>query len=257
VKSTSIHIPIHAPSEDKIIVHQDKFRRQQQHNEELRRQQEQEAAECYRWEAEEENCRAIKDESQRRASEEETSPSTGRRKALKEAHSANNVQVLGSCPLLKYLVIADRLLEHFQDSVDKCQLDEAYVFGLRFASLALSSLPQHPEWNLNTNSEGKKRLTSQANDVLLNLDVIKQRMDAEELKKIEVETIARKKEEVQKKEAEENQRRQFDKERRSLQRKRNNLEEERAQFHALLRSKREIEQKTAIGFRRSVFSCFS
>jgi len=157
---------------------------------------------------------------------------------------------------LKYLVIADRLLEHFQDSVDKCQLDEAYVFGLRFASLALSSLPQHPEWNLNTNSEGKKRLTSQANDVLLNLDVIKQRMDAEELKKIEVETIARKKEEHGKKEAEEHQRRQLDEERWNLQRKRNNLEEERAQFYALLRSKREIEQKNCNWFSPKCFFLF-
>merc|ERR1712183_676615 len=157
---------------------------------------EQVAAEHHRRETEEAHYRAVREESRRRAYDEEISPSAGRRKALKEADSANNLQVLGSCPLLKYIDIADRLLEHFQDAINKCQLDEAYVFGIRFANLALSSLPQHPQWKLNTNSEGKKRLASQANDVLLNLDVIKQRMDAEELKKIEVETIARKKEEV-------------------------------------------------------------
>merc|ERR1712183_390090 len=218
---------------------------------------EQVAAEHHRRETEEAHCIAVKEESRRRASEEETSPSAVRRKALKEADSANNLQVLGSCPLLKYLDIADRLLEHFQDAINKCQLDEAYVFGIRFANLALSSLPQHPQWKLNTNSEGKKRLASQVNEVLLNLHVIKQQMDAEELMKIEVETIAREAEEIRKKDAEEHQRRQLDEERWSLQRKRNNLEEERAQFHALLRSKREIEQKSAIGFRRSVFSCFS
>jgi len=243
--------------EDEILVRKEKFQGQQQHTEEFRRHQEQEAAECHQREAEEANRKSIKEELRRRASEKKISPSAGRRKALKEADSVNNLQVLGSCPLFKYLDIADLLLELFQDAVVKCRLDEAYVFGLRFVSLALSSLPQHPQWKLNTNSGSKKRLASQVNEVILNLDVIKQQMDAEELMKIEVETIAREEERIRKKEAEEHQRRQLDEERWSLQRKRNNLEEERAQFHALLRSKREIEQKSAIGFRRSVFSCFS
>ena len=109
----------------------------------------------------------------------EDSPSAERRKALKEADAANELRVLDSCPLSKYIDIAGRLLDHFQDAVDGRRLDEAYVFGLRFANLCLSSLPQHPEWRSDTSKKSTKRLTSQVRDVLCMMDVIKQRMDAD------------------------------------------------------------------------------
>jgi hypothetical protein len=173
-----------------------------------------------------------------------SSPSAGRRKALKEADSANQLRVLESYPLLKYFNISDRLLGHFQDAVYERRLDEAYVYGLRFANLGVSSLPQHPEWKSNTNSKGKKRLASQVEDVLCMMNVIKQRMDAEELMKIKTEMIARKEEEIQKVEAEERRKQQVDEVWQKEQQKRNALDKEREEFYAQQRSqrKKEIEQ---------------
>jgi len=173
-----------------------------------------------------------------------SSPSAGRRKALKEADSANQeLRVFESYPLAKYFDISGRLLDHFQDAVYKRRLDEAYVFGLRFANLGLC-LPQHPEWKSNTNSKGVKRLTSQVEDVLCMMDVIKQRMDAEELMKIKAGTIAREEKEDQKRETEERRTQQVEMERQRERQKRNALEKEREEFYAQQRSqkKKEIEQ---------------
>ena len=179
----------------------------------------------------------------------EDSPSAERRKALKEADAANELRVLDSCPLSKYIDIAGRLLDHFQDAVDGRRLDEAYVFGLRFANLCLSSLPQHPEWRSDTSKKSTKRLTSQVRDVLCMMDVIKQRMDAEELAKIKIALIAKEKEEALEKEAEDRRKRQLDDERQREQNIRDALEAERARFLAEQRHQRQEElkkfQKTA------------
>jgi len=172
------------------------------------------------------------------------SPSAGRRKALKEADSPNQeLRVFESYPIAKYFDISDHLLDHFQNAVYKRRLDEAYVFGLRFANLGLC-LPQHPEWKSNTNSKGGKRLTSQIEDVLCMMDVIKQRMDAEELMKIKARTIAREVKEAQKRETEEFQKQQVELERQRERQKCNVLEKEREEFYAQQRSqrKKEIEQ---------------
>ena len=173
----------------------------------------------------------------------EDSPSAERRKALKEADASNKLRVLGSCPLTKYIDIADRLMEHFQDAVDGRRLDEAYVFGLRYANLCISSLPQHPEWKRDNSSRARKRLTSQVGDVLSMMDVIKQRMDAEELMKIKAEMLAKQQEENRKKEEEDRRKLQQDEELQREQSIRSALEEERAQFLAEQRAIREEEIK--------------
>ncbi len=173
----------------------------------------------------------------------EDSPSAGRRKALKEQDAKNQLRVLASCPLPKYIDIADRLLEHFQDAVDGRRLDEAYVFGLRYANLCLSSLPQHPEWRRETSSKARKRLTGQVGDVLCMMDVLKQRMDAEELMKIKAEMLAKQQEEARKKAEEDRRKKQKDD---AEQREKNiisALEAERAQFLAEQRAQREEEIK--------------
>jgi len=166
-----------------------------------------------------------------------------RRKALKEADSAHQIRILESCQLSKYVDIADRLLERFQDAVDGRRLDEAYVFGLRFANLCLSGLPQHSDWTRDATSKGRKRLTSQVGDVLCMMDVIKQRMDAEELMKIKAEMIAEEEEERQKKEEEDRRQHVLDEARRREQEKRDALERERTKFLAEQRSQEKIHKE--------------
>ncbi len=172
----------------------------------------------------------------------EDSPSAERRKHLKQADAANQLRVLASCPLPKYIDIADRLLLHFQDAVDGRRLDEAYVFGLRFANLCLSSLPQHPEWRCDTSSKARKRLTSQVGDVLCMMDVLKQRMDAEELMKIKAEMISKQEEEVRKKKVEERRQQKQDEALQREQSIRNALEQERARFLAEQRAQQQEEE---------------
>jgi len=184
------------------------------------------------------------------------SPSARRRKALKEADSANQeLRVFESYPLAKYFDISCRLLDHFQDAVYERRLDEAYVFGLRFANLGLC-LPQHPEWKSNTNSKGVKRLTSQIEDVLCMMDVIKQRMDAEELMKIKAGTIAREEKELKKRETDERRTQQVEMERQRERQKRNTLEKEREEFYAQQRSqkKKEIEQMNNLAKKKDNFT---
>lgn len=173
----------------------------------------------------------------------EDSPSAKRRKALKEADSASEIRILESCPLSKYVDVAERILERFQDAVDGRRLDEAYIFGLRFANLSLSGLPQHPEWRRDTSSKARKRLTSQVADVLCMMDVIKQRMDAEELMKIKAEMIAKQEEDRRKKEEEDRRKHELDEAQRREQQKRDALEQERARFLAEQRSRRKIEME--------------
>jgi len=190
--------------------------------------------------------------------ESSSSPSADRRRALKkEAEAAATVSVLPSCPLSKYLDVADRLFEHFQEAMgcpDNSRLDESYVLGLRFAGLVVSTLPQHPEWKLEADAKRTKRLTSQVKDVLCVMNVIKDRMDAEELQKVGMEAIARQKEEARRKEeereAEESRRQQQKEEWTREQLQRATLEEERAQFNAELRSQWKKEVKNNFwGFR--------
>uniref|UniRef100_A0A7S4AB45 USP8 dimerisation domain-containing protein n=1 Tax=Pseudo-nitzschia australis TaxID=44445 RepID=A0A7S4AB45_9STRA len=180
------------------------------------------------------------------------SPSAERRKFLKEADSASGLRILESFPLSKYIDIADRLLERFQNALDGRRLDEAYIFGLRFANICLSSLPQHPEWRRDTSSKARKQLTSQVGDVLCMMDVIKQRMDAEELAKMKQEIIAKEEEKARKNEEKNREKREMDKSRRREQQKRDALEKERAQFLAEQRSQIQepIEQKQAIGIKK-------
>jgi hypothetical protein len=118
------------------------------------------------------------------------SPSHDRRLQLKAADAANTLRVLGSYPLLsKYFDIAQRLLDSFQAAVDDRHLNHAYVYGLRFANLTIESFPQHPEWKQSNqssfNMKQKRKLAQQMDRVLSMMETIKQRMDADELVKIQ------------------------------------------------------------------------
>merc|ERR1719491_680395 len=87
-----------------------------------------------------------KSSSQSAASSVNGSPSFARRRALKAAdETANQLRVVDGYPLSKYLAIADTLFGYFEEAFDSVQLDEAYVYGMRFAELAITNLPKHQE----------------------------------------------------------------------------------------------------------------
>lgn len=113
---------------------------------------------------------------------DDSSPSYQRRQALRQADVGNTIRVLDSYPLDKYFDISQRLLDAFQKAVDGRRLDEAYVYGLRFAAFGLESLPKHKEYRLQTTryNKQKRRNAIQVEKVISMMEIIKQRMDAEE-----------------------------------------------------------------------------
>ena len=111
-----------------------------------------------------------------------SSPSYARRQALRHADASNSIRVLDSYPLSKYFDIAQRLLDAFQEAVDKRRLDEAYVYGLRFAAFSVEALPKHRDWRREKDyAQPKRRNAKQVEKVISMMEIIKQRMDAEEL----------------------------------------------------------------------------
>jgi hypothetical protein len=116
----------------------------------------------------------------------QTTPSHERRQALRQADVGNTIRVLDSYPLSKYFDISQRLLDAFQKAVDGRRLDEAYVYGLRFAAFGVESLPKHKEWRMRSlqtpkYNKLKRRNAQQVEKVISMMEIIKQRMDAEEL----------------------------------------------------------------------------
>lgn len=115
-------------------------------------------------------------------SSNEDSPSYQRRQALREADASNTIRVLDSYPLPKYFDLSQRLLDAFQKAVDQRQMDEAYVYGMRFATFGVESLPKHKDWRTTgIYNKQKRRNAQQVDKVLAIMEIIKQRMDAEEL----------------------------------------------------------------------------
>merc|ERR1712194_505935 len=118
-----------------------------------------------------------------------SSPSFARRRALQEVDdsSANQqLRVVDCYPLSKYLAIADKLFGYFEEAFDSVRLDDAYVYGMRFAELAITNLPQHQDWATTSAAAGSAEdqlVKSQIVKVLSRLEIIKRRMDEEESRK--------------------------------------------------------------------------
>lgn len=134
-------------------------------------------------------------------SKDDSSPSHQRRQALRQADAGNTVRVLDSYPLSKYFDMSQRLLDAFQSAVDGRRLDKAYVLGLRFAAFGVESLPKHRDWRKSTNAKQKRRNAKQVDKVISMMEVIKQRMDVEEMV-LQEQRRAREEEEQQQQETE-------------------------------------------------------
>lgn len=131
---------------------------------------------------------------------DDPSPSAARRKALREADASNAIyNVIESYPIESYFAMTERLLKEFEAAVDQRRLDNAYVFGVRFATFSIDALPKHKQY-----SKCKKlRLINsrQVDQVLVSLQNITARMDAEELARQRQEQQAAREQEVQKEQA--------------------------------------------------------
>jgi hypothetical protein len=113
----------------------------------------------------------------------ESSPSASRRKALRDADKVNIIQVIGTYPIEKYYAVTDRLLQQFLQALDERRLNDAYVYGIRFATFSIDSLPKHKNYRQKNPMNVSLRIKNarQVDQVLKKLESVTARMDAEEL----------------------------------------------------------------------------
>ena len=109
------------------------------------------------------------------------SPSAARRKALRDADSGNIMMVIPTYPLERYYAATDRLLLEFDRALDERRLDDAYMYGIRFATFSVESLPKHGNYKNSTYATLRLKNSRQVDQVLKKLELVTARMDAEEL----------------------------------------------------------------------------
>jgi hypothetical protein len=108
-------------------------------------------------------------------------PSSARRQALRQADEGNSIRISNDVPLERFYDISKRLLSRFQEAFDQRHLDEAYVYGVRFASLCVDAIPKHASYQNSRFARQRKDVGQKCDQVLKLLDIVRQRMDAEEI----------------------------------------------------------------------------
>mmetsp|Transcript_11061 Transcript_11061/g.22666 ORF Transcript_11061/g.22666 Transcript_11061/m.22666 type:complete len:525 (-) Transcript_11061:172-1746(-) len=171
--------------------------------------------------------------------EETSSPGYQRLQALRKAAATNGRVVQASRPIAEYFSLTQRLCAAFHRAVDDRQVDAAYVYGLRLANLAIESLPRHPEWKQPHVAKERRRLTSQVDQVLSRMELLKQRITYEEMLRQQ----QQREEQEEKQKLEEERKREQEVQRKRIEEAHKRLEEER-QRH-LEAQKKEQEQQVA------------
>jgi Snf7 len=111
-----------------------------------------------------------------------SSPSAARRQALRDADASNSssvYRVIETFPVESYFEMTKRLLKEFDASMDRRHLDAAYIYGIRFATFSLEVLPKHKGYKNAT--QLRQVNAKQVEQVLLALEDVTARMDAEEV----------------------------------------------------------------------------
>ena len=121
------------------------------------------------------------------------SPSLARRDALKERDRSNNNNggnkksfILSNlCPIERYYTAADKVLQAFELCLNDNRLDDAYVYGLRFANFSTVALPTHDYYDSRKPIQNQLRRKNQKNlgDVVDQLENVVKMMDIEELER--------------------------------------------------------------------------
>lgn len=109
----------------------------------------------------------------------EESPSAPRRKTLRDAETLS-CTINPSKPIAFYLDLSQRLLTSFEMAVEEQRLDDAYIFGIRFASFCLEALPQHPSYD---KASMQAVHAKKVGAVVAAVEAVTAQMDAEELAK--------------------------------------------------------------------------
>ena len=115
-------------------------------------------------------------------------PSDERRATLKELVNSKIPHLSNLTPIQRYYALSIRILKNFYIAIGKNKLDEAYIFGLRFAQFSTQVLPTHDYYKVSQREyiqlrkENKNDLTK----VIDELENVVELMDLEELEKREI-----------------------------------------------------------------------
>eukprot|EP01083_Nonionella_stella_P065895 173060_1 len=115
-------------------------------------------------------------------------PSDERRAKLKASELHKTPSLSNLTPIQRYYTAASKLVQCFNDSVEKNKLDDAYIFGLRFAKFSTDVLPTHDYYRvkqreyINLRNQNQKDLQN----VIDALENVVEQMDFEELERREI-----------------------------------------------------------------------
>ncbi len=115
-------------------------------------------------------------------------PSDERRAALKATEVHKTPKISNITPIQRYYTAASNLLQRFEQAAKKNRLDDAYVFGLRFAKFSADVLPTHDYYNVKQPEYVSLRKQNQKDlqKVIDSLEEVVELMDLEELERREI-----------------------------------------------------------------------
>lgn len=191
--------------------------------------------------------------------QQQHAPSAERRKRLKEREAREGkklMKVSDSFPIEKYYGMSERLLQAFHQAVDERRLDDAYVFGLRFATFGIESLPKHSQYNHPHFKRQKGKNARHVDQVLKKLESVAARMDAEELRlarqRKEAALAKQREAEARQQQAQQQEQERLQREATKKQRHQDVLQKQRAELkaHQKQQAKQELEQSALSKLKR-------
>jgi hypothetical protein len=122
-------------------------------------------------------------------------PSEARRAALKQSELNKIPNISNLTPIQRYYSSALKLLQRFYTAVDNNKLDEAYIYGLRFAQFSAKVLPKHDYYKVKQREYVQLRKDNQ-NDLKKVIDALEQVVNMMDLEELERQEIRRREQEA-------------------------------------------------------------
>lgn len=166
------------------------------------------------------------------------SPSHARRMALRESDQVR-MTASNDFPIDKYYQVTDRLYAALSLAVEDRRLDDAYVLGIRFATFSVDILPKHTCYKRQQQTL-RRRNAARVERVLQIVESVVERMDAEEIVKMQQEKQRQEEEERKKAQLQEEEK--LKKQQQQEDEKRREEDEKRRKVDKTTKARQEMER---------------
>ena len=122
-------------------------------------------------------------------------PSDARRAKLKQSEVNKIPNISNLTPIQRYYDLSQKLIQIFDAAVDKNQLDEAYIYGVRFAQFCTKVLPKHDYYKVKQREYIQLRKNNQ-DDLKRVIDALEQVVNLMDLDELEKERTRKREEEA-------------------------------------------------------------